>query len=94
MIDPLRDCPHGHQLGKCDSCELIVAEKRIAELVRENKRAHKIAGCTKDNCNSNGFECTGDEKADYEKTLAIITPHTLSTKPSVFTARIRSKGND
>jgi hypothetical protein len=27
-----RDCPHGHKLGKCDTCELIVAEARIAEL--------------------------------------------------------------
>lgn len=27
-----RDCPHGRQLGKCDTCGLIVAEMRIAEL--------------------------------------------------------------
>ncbi len=27
-----RDCPHGHKLGKCDTCELIEAEKRIALL--------------------------------------------------------------
>ena len=35
MIDPIRDCPHGHMKGKCDSCELIVAEERIAELENE-----------------------------------------------------------
>lgn len=28
----LRDCPHGHQLGKCDTCDLIEAEIRIVEL--------------------------------------------------------------
>ncbi len=33
-----RDCPHGHKLGKCDTCELIEAEQRIAELKTENDR--------------------------------------------------------
>lgn len=37
MSDPLRDCPHGHRLGKCDTCELIEAEKRIALLEKENE---------------------------------------------------------
>jgi thymidine phosphorylase len=32
MSDPIRDCHHGHMKGKCDSCELIEAETRIAEL--------------------------------------------------------------
>lgn len=27
-----RDCPHGHQLGKCDSCDLIDAEAEIKRL--------------------------------------------------------------
>lgn len=27
-----RDCPHGHKKGKCDSCDLIDAEARIALL--------------------------------------------------------------
>jgi len=30
-----RDCPHGHKLGKCDTCELIEAEQRIAVLEAE-----------------------------------------------------------
>lgn len=30
-----RDCPHGHKLGKCDTCELILAEARIADLEAE-----------------------------------------------------------
>ncbi len=34
---PPRDCPHGHKLGKCDSCDLIVAEKRIADLEKALK---------------------------------------------------------
>ena len=25
-----RDCPHGHQLGKCDTCDLIVAYAALA----------------------------------------------------------------
>ena len=25
-----RDCPHGHQLGKCDTCDLIEAESALA----------------------------------------------------------------
>jgi len=29
-----RDCPHGHQLGKCDTCDLIVAERHIAVLAQ------------------------------------------------------------
>jgi len=32
MIDPIRDCPHGHLKGKCDSCDLIIAEERITAL--------------------------------------------------------------
>lgn len=57
MSDPLRDCPHGHMKGKCDSCELIVAEVRFTQLesdnativedaalvADENKRLKKIA---------------------------------------------------
>jgi len=30
-----RDCKHGRQVGKCDSCELELAEKQIAELETE-----------------------------------------------------------
>ena len=25
-----RDCPHGHQLGKCDTCDLIEAQASLA----------------------------------------------------------------
>jgi len=42
-FDPTRDCKHGHQKGKCDSCDLAQAEKiieqqqqRIAELEQRN----------------------------------------------------------
>jgi len=31
-----RDCVHGRQVGKCDTCDLIEAEKRINELEQEN----------------------------------------------------------
>lgn len=41
-FDPIRDCPHGRQKGKCDSCDLEQAEKiieqqqqRIEELERK-----------------------------------------------------------
>lgn len=41
-FDPIRDCPHGRQKGKCDSCDLEQAEKiieqqqkRITELERK-----------------------------------------------------------
>lgn len=27
-----RDCAHGRQVGKCDTCDLIDAEQRILEL--------------------------------------------------------------
>lgn len=30
-----RDCKHGRQVGKCDSCELELAEKQITELEAE-----------------------------------------------------------
>ena len=36
--DPVRDCLHGSQVGKCDTCELIAAEKRIKALEAENER--------------------------------------------------------
>jgi len=31
-----RDCLHGRQVGKCDTCELIEAEKLINELEHKN----------------------------------------------------------
>jgi hypothetical protein len=31
-----RDCEHGRQFGKCDTCDLIEAEKRIDELEQKN----------------------------------------------------------
>lgn len=30
-----RDCEHGRQRGKCDSCDLVKAEQRIAELEKD-----------------------------------------------------------
>jgi len=30
-----RDCVHGRQVGKCDTCDLIDAEQRILELEAE-----------------------------------------------------------
>lgn len=30
-FDPIRDCPHGRQKGKCDSCDLEQAEKTIEQ---------------------------------------------------------------
>ena len=40
--DPVRYCLHGNQLGKCDTCELIAAEKRIAELETAIHEASEI----------------------------------------------------
>ena len=31
-----RDCPHGRQVGKCDTCDLIEAEKRVEGLEQKN----------------------------------------------------------
>jgi len=39
-----RDCPHGHKQGKCDTCELIAAEKRIAELEKVAEAAAAYRG--------------------------------------------------
>lgn len=33
-----RDCEHGRRVGNCDSCDLVQAEKRIADLEKECKR--------------------------------------------------------
>ena len=43
MRDPIRDCPHGSMKGKCDSCELVEAGARIAELEAENARLRETA---------------------------------------------------
>lgn len=52
-FDPIRDCPHGRQKGKCDSCDLEQAEKiieqqqqRIVELERKlqlEEELHHVA---------------------------------------------------
>ena len=31
QYDEQRDCPHGHMKGKCDTCELIEAEKTVTD---------------------------------------------------------------
>ena len=33
-----RDCAHGRQVGKCDTCDLIDAEQRILELEAQNEQ--------------------------------------------------------
>jgi chromosome segregation ATPase len=38
MTDHPAYCPHGHQWSKCDTCDLIEAEKRITELEEQNAR--------------------------------------------------------
>lgn len=30
-----RDCPHGRQVGKCDTCDLIVAELELQKVTAE-----------------------------------------------------------
>ena len=42
MGDHPRDCPHGRQWGKCDTCEMLAAHERIAELEAENARLRGI----------------------------------------------------
>jgi len=32
MSDQIRDCIHGNQKGKCDTCDVILAEQTIATL--------------------------------------------------------------
>jgi hypothetical protein len=39
VSDHPRDCPHGRQWGKCDTCDLIEANKRIAALEAERDYA-------------------------------------------------------
>jgi hypothetical protein len=38
VSDHPRDCPHGRQWGKCDTCDLATAHERIIGLVDENKQ--------------------------------------------------------
>lgn len=42
--DPVRDCPHGHQLGKCDTCQLIVLETVISDLLAALESAPEPIG--------------------------------------------------
>ena len=39
-----RDCPHGHQLGKCDTCDLIVAYAAMASKDAALKQAVEALG--------------------------------------------------
>jgi hypothetical protein len=43
VSDHPRDCPHGRQWGKCDTCDLIEANKRIAALEAENERLNQLS---------------------------------------------------
>ena len=42
MGDHPRDCPHGRQWGKCDTCEMLAAHERIAGLEAELHQAQLI----------------------------------------------------
>ena len=77
MGDPVRDCKHGNRLGKCDTCELIAAEKRITELEALVEQAF-IAGYTSGH--NDGIGCghslaprcrhkASEEWADYSKEM-------------------------
>jgi len=49
MSDPIRDCPHGHKKGKCDTCDVIIAERTIATLeqrVAELQAAYELMTST------------------------------------------------
>lgn len=53
-FDPIRDCKHGRQKGKCDSCDLEQAvdfiqqqQQRISELERQNSLMRVIVNCVK-----------------------------------------------
>lgn len=37
-----RDCPHGRQVGKCDTCDLIEAEKEIEALKVQVEQLREI----------------------------------------------------
>jgi hypothetical protein len=43
VSDHPRDCPHGRQWGKCDTCDLIEANAHIAALEAENEQLHDLA---------------------------------------------------
>lgn len=39
-----RDCPHGHQMGKCDTCRLIEAESEIESATQIINQQHNVLG--------------------------------------------------
>lgn len=38
-----RDCPHGRQVGKCDTCDLIAAELELQKVSAELKERSDLA---------------------------------------------------
>jgi hypothetical protein len=70
MFDPLRDCPHGHQKGKCDSCDLIVAEKRVAELeAKVEALEHRIHEASEVYAGMDGFTPETPQEAYRQRIL-------------------------
>jgi len=50
MSDHPRDCPHGRQWGKCDTCEMLAGHERIAELEAELAEEARQADEAVDSC--------------------------------------------
>lgn len=38
-----RDCPHGRQVGKCDTCDVITAELELQKVSAELKECSDLA---------------------------------------------------
>ena len=56
-----RDCAHGRQVGKCDTCDLIDAEQRILELEAQVEQLRKLA---KEEAHNAYYEASDNNRCD------------------------------
>lgn len=56
-----RDCPHGRQVGKCDTCDLIKAELELQEVEAERDNAWQELREIREAIGANPEESTADE---------------------------------
>jgi hypothetical protein len=85
VSDHPRDCPHGRQWGKCDTCDLIEANKHIAALEADNERLRDVVEaakaliadpewCSCSTINPNSRHAHDRPNLDYPATCAICGP--------------------
>lgn len=87
-FDPIRDCPHGRQKGKCDSCDLEQAEKIIEQ---QQQRINELEEQLKELVKYNQISQLIGEKNTFRRVSAMSLEGWLKRKMNSEIARVNRR---